>query len=151
MWKELDDLASVPLDSSSDPVSRDSVSEMLMSAIRNESNEKEQPIANPKPEVAQTQQQFLPPILREYTEAVDKCTKSASEFIRCASLISEAREAYGKLTKASAEIRKFLIPMRRDFALSWTKRKKRRTFMWLVIRQNLFPNENHRNRPTLNC
>ena len=67
---------------------------------------KEQLIRDPKPELAENQEQLLHPMLEEYAQAVDKCTRSADEFVRCASLLSEAREAYEKLRNVSGEIKK---------------------------------------------
>jgi hypothetical protein len=107
MWKRPDNLARIPADSSSN--SAESVNEMLMNVIRQASPEEEEhPVPNPKPDMVQNQQQFLPPMFREYTEAVETCTKNASEFIGCASLLSQAREAYEKLKIAGAEIRRVL-------------------------------------------
>lgn len=39
---------------------------------------------------------------------MDKCTRSASEFLRCASVLSEAREAYDRLRTLRGEIQKVL-------------------------------------------
>jgi hypothetical protein len=106
MWKNVDSSASSPLNSNS--MSSESVSEMLMGAIRDSGVSKEQLIPNPKPELAQNQEQIVNPMLREYAEALDKCTRSSNEFIRCASVLSEAREAYEKLRTLSSEIRRVL-------------------------------------------
>jgi hypothetical protein len=108
MWKKLDGSASLPLDSSSNSISSESVSEMLMGAIRDSSVAKEQLAPDPRPELPQDSEHMLHPMLREYVEVVDKCARSASEFIRCASLLSEARDAYEKLRTLRGEIQKVL-------------------------------------------
>jgi hypothetical protein len=108
MWKNVDSSGSIPLNSHSNSISSESVSEMLMSAIRDSSVSKEQVVPNPKPELAQSQEQLVNPMLREYAEALDKCTRSGNEFIRCASVLSDAREAYEKLRTLSSEIRRVL-------------------------------------------
>jgi hypothetical protein len=115
MWKRPDNLARIPADSSSN--SAESVNEMLMNVIRQASPaEEEHPTHNPKPDVAH-HQQFLPPMFRDYTEAVEKCTKSASEFIGCASLLSEAREAYENLKSLAQRSEEFWILTRQPFAV----------------------------------
>lgn len=108
MWKKLDGSTSLPLNSSSNSMSSESVSEMLMGAIRDSSIAKEQLAADPMPELPQDSEHMLHPMLREYVEVVDKCARSASEFIRCASLVSEARDAYEKLRTLRGEIRRVL-------------------------------------------
>jgi hypothetical protein len=107
MWKNLDSSASIPLNSHSS-MSSQSVSEILMGAISDSSVAKEQLIRDAKPELAENQEQLLHPMLQEYAEAVDKCTRSANEFVRCASLLSEAREAYEKLRSVSGEIKRVM-------------------------------------------
>ena len=107
MWKNLDSSASIPLNSHPS-MSSQSVSEILMGAISESSVAKEQLTRDPKPELAENQEQLLHPMLQEYAEAVDKCTRSANEFVRCASLLSEAREAYEKLRSVSSEIKKVM-------------------------------------------
>ncbi len=108
MWKKLGSSASIPVDSSPNSISSESVTEMLMDAIRDSSVAKEQLIRHPKDESAQDREQTLHPLLQEYAETVDKCTRSASEFIRCASLLSEARDTYEKLRTLGSEIRRVL-------------------------------------------
>jgi hypothetical protein len=107
MWKK-PDLASPPPDVSSHSLSTESVGEMLMNVVRDASDPKPQPTPAPQSECNKIQQQALLPMLQDYTEAAEKCLKSASEFLRYASLVSEAREAYEKLTRASTEIRRVL-------------------------------------------
>jgi hypothetical protein len=108
MWKK-PDLASPSPDTSLYSLSTESVGEMLMNVVRDAGNAKTQPTPAPQSECNQIQQQrALLPMLQDYTESVEKCLKSASEFLRYASLISEAREAYEKLTKTRTEIRRVL-------------------------------------------
>jgi hypothetical protein len=108
MWKNLDRSASIPLNSHSSSTSSESVSEILMGAIRGSDLAKEQLGTEPKSDVAQNQEPLWQPMLREYAEAVNKCTKSAHEFVRCASLLSEAREAYDKLCTVRGEIQRVM-------------------------------------------
>ena len=108
MWKNLDGSARIPLNSQSSSMSSDSVSEILMSAIRDSDVAKEQLVTDPKSEVVQNQEPLWQPMLREYAEAVEKCTRSANEFVRCAALLSEAREAYDKLRTVRGEIQRVM-------------------------------------------
>lgn len=108
MWKKLEDSGGLPLNSASNSISSESVSEMLMGAIRDSSVAKEQLAPNPRPELPEEWEHMLHPMLREYVEVVDKCARSASEFIRCASLLSEARDSYEKLRALRGEIRRVL-------------------------------------------
>ena len=112
MWKKLDDLESVPPNPSSSKQEEDSVTQMLMSAIRGVSQQKEQQIDNPEPKVGRDEEAF-----QEYAEAVDQFTKSAKEFIRCAPLFSEARQAYEKLRTTSERIRKSLDSDEQQFRI----------------------------------
>lgn len=80
-----------------------------MGAIRDSDVAKEQSITRPKSEVAQNQEPLWQPMLREYADAVEKCTRSANEFVRCASLLSEAREAYEKLRNVRGEIQRVMV------------------------------------------
>jgi hypothetical protein len=107
MWKK-PDLASPPPDVSSHSLSTEAVGEMLMNVVREASNREPQLTPAPELECNQIHQQALLPMLQDYTEAAEKCLKSASEFLRYASLVSETREAYEKLTRASTEIRRVL-------------------------------------------
>ena len=59
-------------------------------------------------EFNQTDQQAMLPMLQDYTESAEKCLQTASEFLRQASLMREALEAYEKLIKTRAEIRRVL-------------------------------------------
>jgi hypothetical protein len=111
MWKKLDDLASVPSKASPSSQEEDSVTQMLMSAIRDSSHEKEQQTDDPEPKVANDQ------VFQEYAEAVAKFTKSAREFIRCAPLLSEARQAYEKLRSTSEQIRQSLDSDEQQFRI----------------------------------
>src|SRR5690242_188954 len=104
MWKNLDSSASIPPNSHSS-MSSQSVGEILMGAIRDSNVAKEQFMSNPQPELVENKEQLLHPMLQEYADAVDKCTRSANEFVRCASLLSEARAAYEKLRSVSGEIK----------------------------------------------
>lgn len=105
MGKNLDSSASIPPNSHSS-MSSQSVSEILMGAIRDSNVAKEQFRSDPKPELVENKEQLLHPMLQEYAEALDKCTRSANEFVRCASLLSEARDAYEKLRTLSGEIQR---------------------------------------------
>jgi hypothetical protein len=117
MWKKLDEANSRSGSSSNQApeMSEESISEMLMGAIRdsNLGHEKELPQADlqekSKTEVAGLQPQPISAsTLGAYTEAVKKFTKSATAFIECLPLLSEAREAYEEATRASTELRKVL-------------------------------------------
>jgi DNA repair exonuclease SbcCD ATPase subunit len=111
MWKKLDPLPGMPFEPVSNPPSPipdEPLGQMLMAVVSGGANGKEQLAAVPTPEVGQDLQQLSTTTLREYAQTVEKCTNSASEFLRCASLVSEARESYEKLTRLSAKIRKLL-------------------------------------------
>ncbi|MGE5056413.1 MAG: hypothetical protein ACM3WP_19805 [Acidobacteriota bacterium] len=111
MWKKLDQSPGIPFDSASNPtpeVSDESLGRMLMAEVSGSTNADEQLASVPKPALAQGLQQLSTTTLREYAESVEKCTKSAREYLRCASLLSEARESYDKLRGLSEEIRKLL-------------------------------------------
>jgi len=109
MWKKADQLPS-SLDSASnsaDPISEE-VGRMLMAVVSKSTREQEQLASVSKPEVAQELQFLSPTTIREYAQTLEKCTKSASEYLRCASLLCEARDSYDKLRRLSDEIRKLL-------------------------------------------
>lgn len=108
MWKKLGNSASIPLESSLNSISSESVSEMLMSAINNSSVAQEELAPNPEHESSRNGGQTLQPLLRDYADTVEKCTKSASEFVRCASLLSEARNSFDRLGELRSEIRRVL-------------------------------------------
>lgn len=108
MWKKIDQLPVNPFESASTPISDESLGQMLMAVVSSSANGKEQPGSTPIPEVAQDRQQVLTTTLQDYAQTVEKCTNSASEFLRCASLLSEARESYEKLRRLREEIRKLL-------------------------------------------
>lgn len=115
MWKKLEDLASAPSKPSSANPEEDSVTQMLMSAIRDSGQEKlQQPqqIDDPQRKMSGNEQTF-----QEYSEAVDKFTRSAREFIRCAPLLSEARQAYEKLRSTSEQIRRSLDSDEQQFKI----------------------------------
>jgi hypothetical protein len=110
MWKKADQLPGT-LDSASnsaDPISEE-VGRMLMAVVSKSTREQEQ-LASvvSKPEVAQELQLLSTTTIREYAQTLEKCTKSASEYLRCASLLCEARDSYDKLRRLSDEIRKLL-------------------------------------------
>jgi hypothetical protein len=109
MWKKADQLPST-LDSASnsaDPISEE-VGRMLMAVVSKSTREQEQVASVSKPEVAQELQFLSATTIREYAQTLEKCTKSASEYLRCASLLFEARDSYDKLRRLSDEIRKLL-------------------------------------------
>jgi hypothetical protein len=81
---------------------------MLMDAIRESSYAKEQLPEKLEPKLVGDEHHSCEPMFVQYAEAVHKCTKSVTEFIRCASLLSEARQAYEKLRAASDEVRRTL-------------------------------------------
>jgi uncharacterized protein YgbK (DUF1537 family) len=95
-------------DTSINQLENESITEMLMDAIRESKHATEQPLEEHEPKLAEVEHHSCNPMFVQYTEAVDKCTKSATEFIRYASLLSEARQAYEKLRAASDEIRRAL-------------------------------------------
>jgi hypothetical protein len=107
MWSK-SDAKSIPPDASIKQPENESIAEMLMSAIRETSHAKDQPIKEHEPKLAEVEHRSYGPMFVQYEEGVEKCTRSASEFIRCASLLSEARQAYEKLRAASDEIRRTL-------------------------------------------
>lgn len=79
-----------------------------MAVVSKSTKEQEQLASVLKPEVAQELQLLSTTTIREYAQTVEKCTKSASEYLRCASLLFEARDSYDKLRRLSDEIRKLL-------------------------------------------
>jgi hypothetical protein len=105
MWSK-SDAKPVPPDTSINQPENESITEMLMGAIRESNYAKEQPLEDREPKLAE--HHSSEPMFVQYAEALEKCTKSAAEFIRCASLLSEARQAYEKLMAASDEIRRSL-------------------------------------------
>jgi hypothetical protein len=107
MWSKSDAKA-IPPDTSINQPENESITEMLMDAIRESNYAKEQPPEKHEPKLAGDEHHSCGPMFVQYAEAVDKCTKSATEFIRYASLLVEARQAYEKLRAASDEIRRAL-------------------------------------------
>jgi DNA repair exonuclease SbcCD ATPase subunit len=79
-----------------------------MAVVSKSTREQEQLASVSKPEVAQELQLLSTTTIREYAQTLEKCTKSASEYLRCASLLCEARDSYDKLRRLSDEIRKLL-------------------------------------------
>ena len=110
MWKKLDDFASVPPKPSPSSQDGDSVTQVLMNAIRDSSYTKKEEETGPEPKADPYEHTF-----QEYAEAVDQFTKSAKEFIRYAPLLSEARQAYEKLRTASERIRRSLESDEKQF------------------------------------
>ena len=111
MWKKVDQLPGNPFESPSNPnasISDESLGQMLMAVVSSSAKGKEQPALVPNPEVAPDLQQLSTTTVREYTETVEKCAKSPSEFLRCASLLAIAHEAHEKLRRLREEIRKLL-------------------------------------------
>ena len=107
MWSKTD-AKQIPAGGSTSQAESESVTEMLMDAIRESSYAKEQIPEKHEPKIAGEERHSREPMFVQYAEALEKCTKSAAEFIRCASLLSEARQAYEKLMAASDEIRRAL-------------------------------------------
>lgn len=115
MWKKLDTSASSRGDLGSPSADNppDTIDEMLMGIIRDNHRDTNPSLQESQPEVAagqpeQVQQQLSSSTLDAYTQAVRKFTKSASAFIECLPLLTEARAAYEEAAKASAELRKVL-------------------------------------------
>jgi hypothetical protein len=96
----------VPPDTSIDRPENESITEMLMGEICESNYAKEQPLEDRESKLAE--HHSSEPMFVQYAKALEKCTKTAAEFIRCASLLSEARQAYEKLRAASDEIRRTL-------------------------------------------
>jgi hypothetical protein len=107
MWKK-PNLPNPAPDSSSDSVSAESMGEKLMDIVRAADSPEPQAPPALQSECNQTDQQALLPMLQDYTESAEKCLLTAGEFLRQASLIPQAVEAYEKLIKTRAEIRKVL-------------------------------------------
>src|SRR6185437_10719270 len=107
MWSKSDPKP-IPPNASINQPENESVAEMLMSAIRESNHTEEPPLEHPEPKLAEDEHHSCGPMFVQYEEAIHKCTKSATDFIRCASLLSEARQAYEKLRAASDEIRRAL-------------------------------------------
>jgi uncharacterized membrane protein YccC len=107
MWSN-SDAKSIPPDASINQPENESITEMLMSAIRESSHAREQPLKEYEPKLAEVEHHSCGSMFVQYEEAIEKCTRSASGFIRCASLLSEARQAHEKLRAASTEIRRTL-------------------------------------------
>ena len=126
MWSKSDPKP-IPPNASINQPENESIAEMLMSAIRESNHAEEPPLEHPEPKFAEDEYHACGPMFVQYAEAFDKCTKSATEFIRCASLLSEARQAYERLRAASDEIRRALDSDEQQFALSltWHKQKPR--------------------------
>ena len=115
MWKKLDTTASSSSETGSPAPenTQDTIDEMLMGIIRNNHRGTESSLPESQPESAavqqeQVQQQLSSATLDAYTQAVRKFTKSASAFIECLPLLTEARAAYEEAAKASSELRKVL-------------------------------------------
>jgi hypothetical protein len=107
MWQK-PSLPNPAPDSPSDSLSAESMGEMLMDIVRAANNAEPQPAPAPASECNPTEQQALLPMLQDYTQSAERCLQSASEFLRQASLMREALEAYEKLIKTRAEIRRVL-------------------------------------------
>ena len=107
MWKK-PSLPNRAPDSSSDSLSAESMGEMLMDIVRPAKSAEPQAPPAPECECNQTDQQPLLPMLQDYTESAEKCLQTANEFLRQASLVPQALEAYEKLIKTRAEIRRVL-------------------------------------------
>jgi hypothetical protein len=114
MWRKVDDRASNPATSCSNQ-DQNRISEMLMNAIHDSSHASEPLVDGPEPKLIQNEQDSYPPIFQEYAKASEKFSKSAKEFIRCAALLSEARQAYETLITASERIRTSLDSDERQF------------------------------------
>jgi hypothetical protein len=84
----------------------------------------------------------------QYAEALEKCTKTAAEFIRYASLLSEARQAYQKLLAASDEIRRALDSDEQQVRALMDLAQEKAKIHWL--RQKPFRGGNRRKPPGLN-
>ena len=107
MWKKPNTSSPAP-DSSSDSLSAESMGEMLMTIVRAADSPEPQAPPALQSECNQTDQRALLPMLQDYTESAEKCLQTASEFLRQASLIPQALQAYEKLIKTRAEIRRVL-------------------------------------------
>jgi len=107
MWKK-PSLPNAGPDSSSDSLSAESMGEMLMDIVRPANSAEPQASPAPESECNQTDQEPLLPMLQDYTQSAEKCLQTTSEFLRQASLIPQALEAYEKLIKTRAEIRRVL-------------------------------------------
>ena len=107
MWSKSDPKP-IPPNASIKQPENESITEMLMSAIRESNPGEEQALEDHEPKLAADEHHSCGPMFVQYAKSVDKCTKSATEFIRCASLLSEARQAYEKLREAGDEIRRAL-------------------------------------------
>jgi hypothetical protein len=107
MWSKTD-AKQIPAGGSTSQAESESVTEMLMDAIRESGYAKEQIPEKHEPKIAGEERHSCEPMFVQYAEAVDKCTKSVTEFIRCASLLSEATQTYEKLKAASDQIRRTL-------------------------------------------
>jgi hypothetical protein len=107
MWQK-PSLPNPAPDSPSDSLSAESMGEMLMDIVRAANSPEPQAPPALQSECNQTDQQALLPMLQDYTESAEKCLQTASEFLRQASLIPQALEAYEKLIKTRAEIRRVL-------------------------------------------
>jgi hypothetical protein len=140
------DAKPVPPDTSIDQPENESITEMLMGAIRESNYAKEQPLEDREPKLAE--HHSSEPMFVQYAEALEKCTKSAAEFIvalRCYRRPGKRMRNSWQQAMKSAEL---LIPTNSKFALSWTWHKKRRRLIWL--RLNPFRGGNHRKPPSPN-
>jgi hypothetical protein len=107
MWKK-PNLPNPAPDSSSDALSAESMGGMLMDIVRAANSPEPQAPSAPESEGKQNDQQALLPMLQDYTQSAEKCLQTASDFLRQASLMREALEAYEKLIRTGAEIRRVL-------------------------------------------
>ena len=116
MWKKQNEASGIPLDpsqeDSADPMP-DSVADVLMGIIRDNHPEKTAPIASvshpaPAPISEMPAAQPSSAGTLAYTEAVNRFTKKANEFMAHLPLLAEAREAYEQALKASLDMRKVL-------------------------------------------
>jgi hypothetical protein len=113
MWKEQHDAGNTPLEVASAELPELSAEALveIVTGARDDDRQKLKSEDNLQMEGKKLQKQMEPvalPTMSTYTDALNKFTKNATEFIEHLPLLSEARDAYVQAMKASKELRHVL-------------------------------------------
>ena len=128
MWST-SDAKPVPPDTSIDQPENESITEMLMGAIRESNYAKEQPLEDREPKLAEhhsSEPMFCN--TQKPSRNVQKALLSSYAALRCYLRPGKRMRNSWQQAMKSAEL---LIPTNSKFALSWIWHKKRRRFIWL--------------------
>jgi hypothetical protein len=110
MWKKQDDAVDRPLEASATDLADLSPAALVEMVTGVRDNEREKLKSEAK-QMERAELQMPPvslPSMTTYTDALNKFTKSSTEFIEHLPVLSEARDAYLQAMKASKELRQVL-------------------------------------------